>query len=251
MIDGEMKTEKQQSRLPWQTDWIWHVHRLHPIHYLNDCRKQLRDGLVQKKTVRLIQIHLENEILKRELSSPKSYFLFHPSLDLRKAVVQQNEFLKNFQKHFLYSYDFNQLRTLQFENYIQDYVSFVKLAKKDHTIVPTFDIDLIWHTHMRYPSDYHEFCESLCGFILDHDDAIESSKLKDAYQKTAEQWKEKYQSEYGSSRTMVSNSTTTKQSQSTLSSGSSCAYVFHTHTNESSSGDSSDSGGCGGGCGGD
>ena len=252
MIDGEMKTEEQQSRLPWQTDWIWHVHRLHPIHYLNDCTKQLRDGLVQKKALRLIHIHTENELLKKELLWPKSYFSFRPSLDLRKAVIRQNEFLKNFQNHTLYSYDLKRLRAFQFENFVQDYVSFLKLANKHHTIVPTFDIDLIWHTHMRYPSDYREFCENLCGFILDHDDAIESSKLKTAYKKTAEQWKEKYQSEYGSSRPMVSNSTTMNQSQAATNSGcgSGCAFVFHTHSSSSDSSDGGD-GGCGGGCGGD
>jgi hypothetical protein len=64
-------------------------------------------------------------------------------------------------------------------------------------IVPTFDSDLIWHTHMRYPSDYHAFSKAVCGFILDHDDSIESSILSDAFQSTANQWKQTYKTEYG------------------------------------------------------
>jgi len=276
MIDGEMKTEEQQSRIPWQTDWIWHIHRLHPLHYLNDCKKQLRDGIVQKKTINFIQNHLEKENFKTNFSSPKSYFLFDPFVDLRKAIIQQNEFLKKFQKHRFYSYDFQQVNELQFQNLVQDYVSFVKLAKKNEMIVPTFDIDLIWHTHMRYPSDYQEFSLALCGFILDHDDAIESSTLTNAYQRTADQWKERYQSEYGknverkhletslylSSCAMISNpvsvsSATKKQSDSASPSGcgSSWAYIFNMRGNENTSGDGGDSGdggGCGGGgCGGD
>jgi hypothetical protein len=63
--------------------------------------------------------------------------------------------------------------------------------------VPTFDIDLIWHTNMRYPSDYHAFTKVECGFILNHDDSIESSILSDAFQSTAKRGKQTYQTEYG------------------------------------------------------
>ncbi|CAF5138157.1 unnamed protein product, partial [Rotaria sp. Silwood1] len=85
----------------------------------------------------------------------------------------------------------------QFEHLVQNYISFMKLAQKNHMIVPTFDIDLIWHTHMRYPSQYQSVSTALCGFILDHNDAIESNILSDAYQKTAERWEKTYKSEYG------------------------------------------------------
>lgn len=30
MSQQQMKTKYQQRRLPWQIEWIWHVHRLHP-----------------------------------------------------------------------------------------------------------------------------------------------------------------------------------------------------------------------------
>ncbi len=30
MALGEMKTQKQQFKLSWQIEWIWHVHSFHP-----------------------------------------------------------------------------------------------------------------------------------------------------------------------------------------------------------------------------
>ncbi|CAF1601638.1 unnamed protein product [Rotaria sp. Silwood1] len=73
----------------------------------------------------------------------------------------------------------------------------MKLARKNTIIIPTFDIDLMWHTHMRYPLSYLEFSKAVCGFVLDHDDSIAPPVLIDAYQDTADRWKKAYQSEYG------------------------------------------------------
>jgi hypothetical protein len=193
MARDEMRTTDQQLKLPWQIEWIWHVHRLHPLTYLNDCSTQLSDGLVDKNAVTLIHNHEKKNKLKMIFPSDNGYSLFVPSIDLRSAVIRQNDFLNKFQKHFLYSYDLELFGELRFQSIVQDYVSFMKLAKKGEIIVPTFDIDLIWHTYMRFPSYYHKLSEALCGFILDHDDAIESSILTDAYQITADRWKQTYQ----------------------------------------------------------
>ncbi|CAF3896496.1 unnamed protein product, partial [Rotaria sordida] len=36
----------QQMHLPWEVEWIWYVHRVHPLNYYNDCAKQLADGKI-------------------------------------------------------------------------------------------------------------------------------------------------------------------------------------------------------------
>jgi hypothetical protein len=43
MALGEMKTQKQQFKLSWQIEWIWHVYRLHPLDYFKDCKERLVD----------------------------------------------------------------------------------------------------------------------------------------------------------------------------------------------------------------
>ena len=47
-------------------------------------------------------------------------------------------------------------------------------------LVPTIDIDLIWHTHqcLGDSSSYCNYTRTLLGGILNHDDTIESGNLK-------------------------------------------------------------------------
>ncbi len=154
---------------------------------------QLSGGLIDKNEVTLIHNHEKINKLQMIFPSDNGYSLFVLSINLRSAVIRQNDFLNKFQKHFLCSYDLKQFDELRFQNLVKNYVLLIKLAKTSVMIVPTFDIDLIWHTYMRFPSYYHKLSEALCGFILDHDDAIESSILTDAYQITADRWKQTYQ----------------------------------------------------------
>ncbi len=51
-----------------------------------------------------------------------NHSLFIPSIDLSIAVIRQ--------KDFLYSCDLSQVGELKFQNLVQDYASFVKLARK-------------------------------------------------------------------------------------------------------------------------
>lgn len=71
---------------------------------------------------------------------------------------------------------------------VQNYILFLKLANKDY---------LIWHTHMRANYDYIKATETLCEFALDHNDDIGKNTLSNAYKKTAQRWKETYNTEYG------------------------------------------------------
>ncbi|CAF3620771.1 unnamed protein product [Rotaria sp. Silwood1] len=128
-----------------------------------------------------------------------------------------------------------------FEQMVQNYISFLKLAKIDEIIVPTFDIDLIWHTHMRFPLSYQNTSKALCGFLLDHDDSLENDILVDAYQKTAEQWKMTYKVDYG--KDIDKDNLRTSQYVS------SCAIIMAPVVIYSSSGCGGGGGG-GGGCGG-
>ncbi|CAF4168342.1 unnamed protein product [Adineta steineri] len=112
------------------------------------------------------------------------------------TVIRQHDFLEKFQKHDLYERSFKQQDLSYFEQLVQNYVLFLKLARENEMIVPTFDIDIIWHSHMRRPIHYRTVSKALCGFVLDHDDAIEQNILSNSYQKTAERWKQAYKTDY-------------------------------------------------------
>ena len=55
-------------------------------------------------------------------------------------------------------------------------------------LVPTLDVDLIWHVHMLSPLDYRDDCMNLLGRVLSHDATIEDSDLATAFERTKERW---------------------------------------------------------------
>jgi hypothetical protein len=46
------------------------------------------------------------------------------------------------------------------------------LSKYEGKLCPTYDIDIIWHTHMTLPSAYRTDTQEFLGRILSHDDSI-------------------------------------------------------------------------------
>jgi len=239
MAQQEMTTKRQQLKLPWQIEWIWHVHRLHPLVYEKDC-KQLPDGkLVDKMVYNMIKNRNKKHDSKIVFKSIKSRLSFIPSIDLVQAVVRQRDFLEKFKQHRLYSWNFKQVNRSYFEDLAENYVLFMRLARKKEMIVPTFDIDLIWHSHMRYPSHYQKCSIALCGFILDHDDSIEHDTLSDNYQKTADRWKTTYNTDYD-------KKSNRKNSSSGLV-GSGCGSICGGGDGGAGCGGGGDGGGCGGG----
>ena len=173
-----------------------------------------------------------------------SYFV--PSIDLVQAVLRQRDFLEKFQGHRLYSHKFTENDPPDFDQLVQNYVSFLKLARNNEMIVPTFDIDLIWHSHMRHPRHYQACCIALCGFVLNHNDSIEKDILAENYRKTADQWKQAYNIDYG-------RNINREKIQSTQTSGCGTCFSYHEFRFSDifqSDSESTCSGGDGGGCGG-
>ncbi|CAF3821084.1 unnamed protein product [Rotaria sp. Silwood1] len=50
---------------------------------------------------------------------------------------------------------------------------------------------------MRTYYSYRLVTEALCGFLLDHNDAIDKNILEKVYKRTADRWFEAYNTEYG------------------------------------------------------
>ena len=68
-------------------------------------------------------------------------------------------------------------------------------------IVPTYQIDLMWHTHMLFSiAKYHEDNIRLNGCTLEHDDSLndrsEGGKLDTNFQATRKLWRDIYGVEY-------------------------------------------------------
>lgn len=84
---------------------------------------------------------------------------------------------------------------------VDRYEKLFKLFGKGVPIVPTKEIDDVWHLHMLDPISYYESCMAYHNKIIGHNPALESSgeeksKLHSLFLATANIWKEAYGEEY-------------------------------------------------------
>lgn len=98
------------------------------------------------------------------------------------------------------------------EGAVARYKGFVYLIKrnKERSIrsccVPTYDIDLIWHSHQLQPVSYCKDLVKILGKVLEHDDTdsdrTKGSKLDVGFSGTTKQWEETFGSRYWRAGTM-------------------------------------------------
>lgn len=89
---------------------------------------------------------------------------------------------------------------------VDRYKGFLYLIKrnKERSIrcfcVPTYDIDLIWHTHQLHPVSYCKDLDEVLGKILEHDDMdsdrSKGKKLDTGFSGTTKQWEGTFGTRY-------------------------------------------------------
>lgn len=66
--------------------------------------------------------------------------------------------------------------------------------------VPTYDVDLIWHTHQLHPVSYCNNVSKILGKVLEHDDMdsdrTKGKKLDTGFSGTTAQWEETFGTRY-------------------------------------------------------
>ncbi|MCL7027143.1 hypothetical protein MKW94_019351, partial [Papaver nudicaule] len=159
--------------VPLDCEWVWHCHRLNPVRYKTDCEEfygQILDnvnviskihGASTKQTEEIWNQLYPNELYELDLrgsfADETSEILSHApestTYDLVSAVKRQNSFFYQVSKP-------NMSHELFLEGAVARYKGFLHLIKrnKERSInlfcVPTYDIDLIWHTHQLHPVAY-------------------------------------------------------------------------------------------------
>ncbi|KAG8781171.1 hypothetical protein FRC20_009019 [Serendipita sp. 405] len=141
--------------------------------------------------------HVYDEQLPRVKRIIAAYSLpGYASIDLVAAVLRQGSFIEKMRElgwlefsHFQASA--NQVTLLRA---IARYHAFLDLiaAKPGSFLVPTVDIDLIWHTHQLSSAAYRADTLRLLGRTPNHDDAVQPVTLQSAYDKTAAAWKARF-----------------------------------------------------------
>lgn len=92
------------------------------------------------------------------------------------------------------------------EGAVARYRGFLHLIKRNmekslkRFCVPTYDIDLIWHSHQLNPVSYGKDLNELLGKILEHDDSdsdrTKGMKLDVGFSGTTKQWEDTFGTRY-------------------------------------------------------
>ncbi|RPB12066.1 hypothetical protein P167DRAFT_507068, partial [Morchella conica CCBAS932] len=64
-------------------------------------------------------------------------------------------------------------------------------------LVPTLDVDLVWHSAMLTPVGYRAWCRAMAGRFIDHDDKIGTGTLDTAFEFTGEAFAKAFGGLYG------------------------------------------------------
>jgi hypothetical protein len=77
------------------------------------------------------------------------------------------------------------------------YVKFMNLMRiQGSMIVPTVDIDLVWHTHQLSSNRYEEWCTMNVGRAINHDDTVDGPELTNGLEHTKQLWAHAYREDY-------------------------------------------------------
>ena len=207
--------------------WLWHCHRLAPHQYSQYCQQTFHRG--DNKTIEAYPPfvftspeHIDDDDdvvnttkqLWKDTYPNESFFLSSNTQDGKHSISDVHPLIGGFdlvgsarrQATFLWQVSGEPYTSDSFlESGRDNYEKFLKLtipAKQLNIIlVPTYQIDLMWHTHMLSSiEDYNNDCIRLVNSTMYHDDSIDDREdggiLDVSYAATEKLWVSVYNTEY-------------------------------------------------------
>ncbi|KAF5947176.1 hypothetical protein HYC85_013133 [Camellia sinensis] len=217
--------------VPLDCEWIWHCHRLNPIRYKMDCMElygRILDsqnvvssvyGTSKEQTEEIWKIMYPNEPYELNLNLFGSLeTVFDSKVEASKSTNYDLVSAVKRQSTFYYQVSRASMNDdLFLEGALARYKGFLHLIKRNkekkitHFCVPTYDIDLIWHSHQLHPVSYSKDLVAILGKVLEHDDTdsdrAEGKKLNVGFCETTKQWEEAFGSRYWRAGAMYRGST--------------------------------------------
>ncbi|KAM0953049.1 putative Glycine-rich domain-containing protein [Dioscorea sansibarensis] len=203
--------------VPLDCEWIWHCHRLNPVQYKKDCEEFYGKMLNNKLVVSSLQAKGKSKDQTMEMWTklfPEEPFDLNFTSDLSEININKNfEDGKNIkydlvsavkrQSSFYYQVSRPSMHDDRFlVGAVARYKGFLRLIKRNQErslkqfCVPTYDIDLMWHSHQLHPLSYCKDMVELLGKVLEHDDTdsdrSKGKKLDTGFTETTNQWEDSY-----------------------------------------------------------
>ncbi|MCO5602562.1 hypothetical protein L7F22_056696 [Adiantum nelumboides] len=209
---GSSSTCSTPLQPPLDCAWIWHCHRLNPIAYARDCEllygrlvgapPTMDTAEVIESSRRLWEVQFPQEKYHLDLTQFQRVNQRQPSAIAKQMTrIQYNlEEAALRQSSFYYQVSQPHMREESFLGAAaQRYKGFLHLFKMTGCkcfLVPTYDIDLMWHAHQLNPEAYAEDLTRILGKVLEHDDTESDrspgQKLDEGFEQTCQQWQKCY-----------------------------------------------------------
>ena len=201
---------------PMDIEWMWHCHLLNPAAYEKDCKrivKKVVDHRVLDRERRRQSLQ-ESQVLWRheypsvpfDADGPISpwydtNFKSKITYNLLAAVARQKVFYYQVSLPHYRDERFLAQAVLRYKKFL-----FLKKLHPNSFIVPCYDIDLIWHSHMMHPLAYRRDTVRVIGHPFNHDDSVNDrragSKLTVSDARTRRMWKKVFNEPFSQSGAM-------------------------------------------------
>jgi len=193
---------------PVDVHWIWHCHMLAPYDYQRDCL-QLVGSVVDHSVMSISQLNEQRRATAdvwqhKYRDEPFDVTDVKPSTrpcqrsssyDLVAAVRRQSKFFYHVSLPHYHDDRFLRQALARYRKFLR-----LKLRHRDAVLVPSYDIDLVWHTHQLHPLLYKHDTVALLGRMFNHDDSLDDrspgSAQQDAYTRTRQLWMEAYEEHF-------------------------------------------------------
>ncbi|GER30738.1 hypothetical protein STAS_06697, partial [Striga asiatica] len=205
--------------IPLDCEWVWHCHRLNPVRYKQDCEEFYGKILDNKNVVSTLEGTSRNyteAIWKKmypgetfELNTTSSRQDNTPVKPLAGEKYTKYDLVSAVQRQSPFFYQVSRRHTKDdryIEGAVARYKGFLHLIKRNKEkgvksfSVPTYDIDLIWHTHQLHPVFYCGDLLKIMGKVLEHDDTdsdrTKGQKLDVGFSGTTKTFEEMYGRRY-------------------------------------------------------
>ncbi|XP_078436875.1 glycine-rich domain-containing protein 1-like isoform X2 [Wolffia australiana] len=203
--------------VPLDCEWIWHCHRLNPLQYIRDCEREFGRIIGSRNVISTVgegPIPLESkeiwikayphEPFEIDYSCSSSTNDNHEekteiTYDLVSAVKRQSSFFDQVSRPSMNDDNFLNYAVARYKGFLH-----LRRRNQEQSVnifqVPTYDIDLIWHSHQLHPQSYSEDLLEILGRILPHDDTdsdrSKGKKLDVGFSETTKRWEEMFGRRY-------------------------------------------------------
>ncbi|XP_074308930.1 glycine-rich domain-containing protein 2-like [Silene latifolia] len=217
-------TEEEPLVVPLDCEWIWHCHRLNPLRYKFDCEKLYGRTLGNQNVISSVQATSKSkteEIWNRmypeepyELDMTKPFSEDDLQKGSENAKFTKYDLLAAVKRQMSFTYQMSRpyaTDDLYLQEAVRRYKGFLHMIrtndqKNRHCFcVPTYDIDLIWHTHQLHPDSYYKDLTEAVGRVCHHNDNVSDRSpgnvLQTGFSEFTKLWEEAYGKSYSTAGT--------------------------------------------------